>query len=237
MGSHRICVIAGSATGRPEYEQVARAFGAELVRRDLGLLCGTSNGLTWPVAEAVLGASRDVIGVVPNEARWDELDRYDTAELREVRSTAERTALMVELADAFVALPGGLETLSELFDVLIWAQLRLHDRPVGVLDAMGYFEPFFSLLDRAATEGLLSAPPQDLLHRDTDPSALLDRLTRDLPRKTPIQRMREHCRGPELVAVLYNVLDPVPTDGDRKKRFEVVTPDTLVSNVETGPVG
>jgi uncharacterized protein (TIGR00730 family) len=216
MGIHRICVIAGSASGRPEYESVARALGVELVRRDLGLLCGAISGLTGPVAEAVLGASRDVIGVVPNDAKREELERYDAAELHEVRSTAERTALMVELADAFVALPGGLETLSELFEVLIWAELRLHDKPVGVLDAMGYFAPFFSVLDRAAADGLVSSPPQELLHRDTDPSALLDRLTGDLRKKTPAERMREHFRGPELVAVLYNVLDPVPPDADRE---------------------
>jgi uncharacterized protein (TIGR00730 family) len=218
MGLHRVCILAGTTSGRPEYEAVARAFGEELVRRELGLLCGASTGLTSPVADALLRSSRDVIGVVPNEVTSDELERYDMVELHEVGSLRERTALMADLADVFVALPGGLETFGELFEVLAWAQEGLHSKPIGVLDAMGYFKPFLALLERAARDGLLAASPAALLQLDTDPARLLGRLTRGLRASTPAERIHErHVRGAGLVAVLYNVAgEPAAIEHERR---------------------
>jgi uncharacterized protein (TIGR00730 family) len=180
------------------------------VRRDLGLVCGGSTGMMSSVVEAVRAESRDVICVVPSEAWTAELDRYDVAEVVEVRTVDERIALMVDLSDAFVALPGGLRTLGELLEVLTWAQLGFHSKPIGILDSIGYFSPLFALLGRTATDGLPA--PLELLHRESDPARLLARLSDAWSGSAPAPQFRESIRAPGLVAVLSNVVEPPHAD-------------------------
>jgi uncharacterized protein (TIGR00730 family) len=191
----RICVFCGSSLGaRPVYVEMARALGAELARRKLGLVYGGAGiGLMGALADAALAAGGEVIGVLPRELFRREVAHRGLTELREVESMHERKALMAELSDAFIALPGGYGTLDELFEVVTWAQIGLHARPIGLLEVERFFEPLLAFLRVAAQEGFI--PPQhlNLLLRAEKPAALLDELLayrpqplvekwRDLPR-------------------------------------------------------
>lgn len=130
------------------------------------------------LADAALQAGGHVIGVIPSSLVLEEVAHDGLPDLRVVATMHERKALMAELADAFVALPGGLGTLDELFETLTWAQLGLHDRPCGLLDTGGYYRPLLTFLDRAVEARFLRAEHRDLLLVDDDPERLLDRLAR-----------------------------------------------------------
>jgi uncharacterized protein (TIGR00730 family) len=173
----RVCVFAGAGSGWPRHRALARRLGEELGRRRLGLVYGGACvGIMGEVADAALGSGAEVIGVVP-EGLWPCEDNHTgLAELLPVSGLYERKALMAELADAFVALPGGLGTLDELFDVLSRSQLGLHAKPVALLDSDGYFEPLLALLERAQRVGLLTTAPAALLRHEDDPARLLDAL-------------------------------------------------------------
>lgn len=173
----RICVFCGSSPGvRPEYAEAARDLAAELVRRRLGLVYGGGSvGLMGVLADAVLGEGGEVIGVIPGPLAGPELAHAGLSDLRVVSSMHERKALMASLADGFIALPGGLGTLEEICEVLTWAQLGIHAKPVGLLNVAGYWNGVLSHLAHAEREGfvapehaslLLAAPrPAELLHR------------------------------------------------------------------------
>lgn len=176
----RVCVFCGSRAGvRPEYAAAARRLGHALVQRGFGLVYGgASVGLMGTVADEVIDRGGEAIGVIPEALMAREIAHDDLSELHVVDSMHQRKARMAELAGAFVALPGGLGTLEELFEVLTWAQLGLHAKPCGVLDVAGYYAPLASFLDRAVGEGFVSSTHRSLLRVERDPDALLDHFER-----------------------------------------------------------
>ncbi len=174
----RICVFLGSSGGvRFEYAEVAVQLGRELVRRNLGLVYGGANlGLMAVLADTVLAAGGKVIGVIPHILVEKEIAHQGLTELRVVDSMHERKALMADLADGFIALPGGLGTFEEFFEVLTWRQLGLHAKPCGLLDVRGYFSHLLQFLDHAVEERFLRQENRDLLLWATEPDKLLDLL-------------------------------------------------------------
>jgi uncharacterized protein (TIGR00730 family) len=173
----RICVFCGSSPGHdPRYLEAARTMGRTLARRGLGLVYGGGSvGLMGAVADAALGAGGEVIGVIPQVLQIRELAHRALTTLHVVGSMHERKALMAELSDGFVALPGGMGTLEELSEVLTWAQLGLHARPIGLLDVAGYYQPLADFFDRAVVAGFLRPAHRALLLVGHEPGALLDR--------------------------------------------------------------
>jgi uncharacterized protein (TIGR00730 family) len=176
----RVCVFCGASSGRlPAYGETARGFGAALAGRGLGLVYGGGRvGLMGAVADGALAAGGEVIGVIPQELVDRELAHDGVSELRVVGSLHERKALMAELADAFVALPGGFGTLDELMEQLTWSQLGLHAKPVGLLDVEGYWRPLIALARHATDEGFVREADLASIAVATDAEALLDRLER-----------------------------------------------------------
>ena len=176
----RICVFAGSSSGvRPAYAEVARALGAEIARRGLGLVYGGSGqGLMSVVADAALVAGGEVIGVQPRGLFVREAPHQQLTELREVGSMHERKAVMAELSDGFIALPGGFGTCDELFEAVTWAQVGIHHKPVGLLDINGYFTALLAFIAHASAEGFIPPEHLRLLTCATDPAALLDAFAR-----------------------------------------------------------
>ena len=175
----RVCVFCGSSPGvRPGYREAAERFGAALVERGLGLVYGgASVGLMGVVADTVLAGGGDVIGVIPRSLVAHDLAHSGVADMRVVETLHERKALMAELSDAFAALPGGPGTLDELAEVITWAQLGLHTKPIGLLDVEGYFTTLLAFLDHAADEGFMEIEDRDLILVDDHAGRLLDRLT------------------------------------------------------------
>jgi uncharacterized protein (TIGR00730 family) len=173
----RICVFCGASTGRNgRYAELARRLGRTLARRGVGLVYGGGGvGLMGVLADATLEAGGEVVGVIPQALQLRELAHAGLTELRVVRSMHERKAMMADLSEGFVALPGGMGTLEELFEVLTWAQLGLHARPCGLLDVDGYFRPLTAFLDHAVTEGFVRPEHGRILHVEEDPDVLLDR--------------------------------------------------------------
>jgi uncharacterized protein (TIGR00730 family) len=175
-----ICVFCGSSAGSdPAYAQAAKAVGAGLARRGLRLVYGGGRvGLMGAVADAALDAGGDVIGVIPEQIVALEVGHRGLGEdLRVVGSMHERKALMAELADAFVALPGGFGTLDELLEQLTWSQLGLHDKPVGLLDVEGYWLPLIALARRATEEGFVRESDLAAIAVADDAVSLLERLS------------------------------------------------------------
>jgi uncharacterized protein (TIGR00730 family) len=174
----RVCVFCGSSPGaREEYAATARQLAGDLVARGCELVYGGGNvGLMGVVADAVLARGGRVIGVIPEVLLAKEVAHRGLTELRVVASMHERKAVMTDLADAFVALPGGLGTLEELFEVLTWSQLGLHAKPCGLLNVCGYFDGLLAFLDHAVKERLLKDKHRALLLGGDDPASLLDRL-------------------------------------------------------------
>src|SRR5512140_2299313 len=153
----RICVFCGSSVGRnPRYVEAARRVGVALARRGIGLVYGgASVGLMGAVADAALEAGGEVVGVIPKALQLRELAHARLTTLHVVASMHERKAKMAELADGFVALPGGMGTLEEFAEILTWAQLGLHAKPSGLLDVGGYYAPLIQFFDRAVVEGFV----------------------------------------------------------------------------------
>jgi len=176
--TRRVCVFAGSGLGsRQVYQQAARDLGEELARRRLGVVYGgASVGLMGEVAAAALQAGGEVIGVVPQGVWSPEANHAGLAVLYEVGTMHERKALMAELADGFIALPGGLGTFDELFEILTWAHLGLHSKPIGLLNIAGYFKPLLQLVASAVREGFIARNPPFLVSEGADAGMLLDQL-------------------------------------------------------------
>jgi uncharacterized protein (TIGR00730 family) len=179
----RICVFAGSNPGaRPEYAEMARLLGHELAARGLGLVYGGSSvGLMSVLADAALAESAEVIGVLPRELFRREVAHTGLTELREVESMHERKALMADLADGFIALPGGYGTFDELFEITTWAQIGIHNKPVGLLDVADYFAPLMEMVRHAVAEGFVPEHHARLLMHEHDPATLLDRIATYTP--------------------------------------------------------
>ena len=153
----RICVFCGSSNGdREVYPQAAAAFGSLLAEHDIGLVYGgASVGLMGAVADAVLRGNGDVTGVIPQSLVDKEIAHPSLTNMHIVETMHERKALMAELSDAFVALPGGIGTLEELFEMWTWAQLGLHDKPCVLLNIAGYFDQLIGFLDKMTDSGFL----------------------------------------------------------------------------------
>lgn len=155
----------------------ADTFGRALAEAGIGLVYGgASVGTMGAVADAALGAGGDVYGVIPRQLVDREIAHAGLTQLFEVSDMHQRKARMAELADGFVALPGGAGTLEELFEVWTWSQLGLHDKPVGLLDVQGYYQKLSPMLDHMVAEGFLQAAHRNALQSDADPMALLDKL-------------------------------------------------------------
>ncbi len=180
----RICVFAGSSAGaRAEYGDAARMLAQALVARGLGLVYGGGRvGLMGILADEVLRGGGEVIGVIPRALANREVAHEGLTTLHVVGSMHERKALMADLSDAFVAMPGGWGTLEEWFEVLTWSQLGLHRKPCGVLNVAGYFDGLLEFLEHAVTERFVRGEYARLVITATDPAGLLDRLaTQPLP--------------------------------------------------------
>jgi uncharacterized protein (TIGR00730 family) len=176
----RVCVFCGSSAGtRPDYADAARALARELVRRRLGVVYGGGSvGLMGVLADTALAEGGEVIGVIPRGLASKELCHTGLTELRVVASMHERKATMAELADAFVALPGGLGTLEETLEVLTWSQLGIRRKPVALLNVRGYWDALLELLGRAVQEGFVRREYLELLLTGEAPGELMEQLAR-----------------------------------------------------------
>lgn len=174
----RICVFCGSNFGaRPLYRDAAKKLGESLARRGVELVYGGGNvGLMGAVADAVLARGGKVIGVIPESMKAKELAHAGLTELRVVSSMHERKALMAELADGFIALPGGLGTFEEFCEMLTWAQLGFHRKPCALLNAGAYYNPLLALFDHAVEEGFVHAAHRDIVIVGDDAEQLLEKM-------------------------------------------------------------
>jgi hypothetical protein len=182
----RICVFAGSNVGtNPEYEQKAIELGKEIISRGFELVYGGSRiGLMGRIADTVLANGGKVIGVMPRNLFRGEMVHTGLTELHEVNNMHERKARMSELADAFIALPGGLGTFEELFEVVSWSQLGIHRKPVGVLNILGYYQPLAEMFERAILAGFMQKTNLGLLIFEEEPDLLLNKMINYTP---PVQ--------------------------------------------------
>ncbi|ONI77163.1 Rossman fold protein, TIGR00730 family [Actinosynnema sp. ALI-1.44] len=173
----RICVFCGSQPGRsPRYATAAAETGKLLAKRGITLVYGgASVGTMGIVADAALDAGGQVIGVIPTSMVDRELAHQGLTELHVVGSMHERKALMAELSDGFLALPGGAGTLDELFEIWTWAQIGLHSKPIGIVDTDGFYQPLVEMVDHMVIEGFIRPGYRDFISVDSDPAALLDK--------------------------------------------------------------
>jgi uncharacterized protein (TIGR00730 family) len=172
----RICVFTGSSPGLlPEYETAAIELGNELVSRGYELVYGGAKvGLMGVIADAVLSRGGQVTGVIPANLASREIAHQGLSELKIVASMHERKLVMSELSSAMVALPGGLGTLDELFEMLTWAQLGIHKKPCGILNVRGYFDQLLRFLDHAESQRFIASDHRNMLLSQSNPRALLD---------------------------------------------------------------
>jgi uncharacterized protein (TIGR00730 family) len=172
----RIAVFCGSRDGtRPVYAEAAHAMGRALLRRNVGLVYGGGGvGLMGRISQTVKDGGGKIIGVIPKALLARELGRSDIEDLRVVRSMHERKAMMAEISDGFVALPGGFGTFEEFCEIVTWAQLGLHAKPVGLLNIASYFDPLIGQFDRAVVDGFADIQNRNFILHETDSERLLD---------------------------------------------------------------
>lgn len=183
----RICVFCGSNSGgRPAYAAAARRLATELVTRKIGLVFGGGCvGLMEVVADAVLAAGGHVIGVIPHALVARELAHRGVPDLRVVASMHERKALMAELSDAFIALPGGFGTFEELCEVITWTQLGLHRKRCGLLNVEGFYDPLLQLFAHAGAEGFIRSSNMSAVSSHDDAHVLVGRVLEPLAEAEP----------------------------------------------------
>ena len=173
----RICVFCGSSPGaRSEYLAAARALGTLLARRGIGLVYGGSSiGLMGAIADAALGAGGEVVGVIPRSLEARELEHRGLTQLHVVASMHERKKMMSDLADAFIAMPGGMGTLEELAETLTWSQLGLHPRPkpLGLLDVESFWAPLVAFFDHAVAERFIRAEHRQMVLVESSPERMV----------------------------------------------------------------
>jgi uncharacterized protein (TIGR00730 family) len=181
-----LCVFCGSNPGvRKDYAAAARGLGRAMAERGVRLVFGGGQvGLMGVVADAVMEAGGEAVGVMPKALLEKEIGHQRLTDLQVVGTMHERKALMADLADAFVALPGGYGTFEEFMEVLTWAQLSLHEKPCGLLNVAGFYEPLVNLFDRAVEEGFVRADHRSLALLEEDPQKLLDLLESYTPPAT-----------------------------------------------------
>ena len=173
-----VCVYCGSRSGaHPEYAAAARSIGTEIGRRGWQLVYGGGRaGLMGVVADAALAAGAPVVGVIPESLMGRELGHRGLTELHVVQTMHERKLMMAERSDAFAALPGGIGTFEELFEVWSWRQLGYHDKPLGLLNVAGYYDALLGFLMHSRDQGLMTTAQTDLLQVGSEPLVLLARL-------------------------------------------------------------
>ena len=178
-----ICVYYGSNPGRQEaYTEGARALASALVERDLGLVYGgASVGIMGRIADTVLQLGGRVVGVIPEALKRKEIEHTGLTELHVTTSMHERKTLMAELSDGFIALPGGIGTLEEIFEVWTWAQLGFHAKPCGLLNVSGYYDALTTFLDHTVAEEFVKSAHRATLMVEASPGTLLDRFARYSP--------------------------------------------------------
>lgn len=178
-----LCVYCGSAVGNsPAYADAARALGRELVRRDIALVYGGGNvGLMGAIADEVMTGGGRATGVIPEALMGRELGHHGLTELHIVKDMHERKAMMADLSDGFIAMPGGFGTLEELFEVTTWAQLGLHQKPIGLLNVNGFYDGLTGFASHLVSRGFVRADHAQLLMHAPDASGLLDQFERYVP--------------------------------------------------------
>ena len=179
----RVCVFCASNPGHnPAYLTLARSLGQLLAKRGHAVVFGGGRvGLMGAVADGALSAGGEVIGVMPHALVQREVAHRGLTQLHVVDSMHERKALFAELSDGFIAMPGGIGTLEELFEVWTWSHLGVHAKPIGLLDVADYWQPFVQLLDHIGQEGFLRPNTRELLLVDDNATHLLDRMTAYVP--------------------------------------------------------
>lgn len=172
-----VCVYCGSAAGgSEEYGLAAQALGRELARRELQLVYGgAAIGLMGIVADTVMAAGGSVTGVLPRNLFRTEVPHENLTEMIHVDSMHERKARMADLADGFIALPGGLGTIEELFEILTWSQLKIHQKPCAVLNVSGYYDRLIDFLDHCVEQKFIRSVHREMIILEDDPAVLLDR--------------------------------------------------------------
>jgi uncharacterized protein (TIGR00730 family) len=176
--ARRICVFCGSSSGsRPGYTAAAESLARHLTAQGIGIVYGGGRtGLMGTLADAALEAGGEVIGIMPDILVEREVAHHGLSDLRVVGSMHERKALMAELSDAFIALPGGFGTFEEFCEVVTWTQLGLHRKPCGILNVESYYDPLLALFDHAMAEGFLKAIHRRIVISDTCVESLVGRL-------------------------------------------------------------
>ena len=179
----KICVFCGSSFGRHhEYSDAARALGRTLLNHDVGLVYGGGHvGLMGEIARTVLEGGGHVTGVIPRSLADRELAYREVTDLRIVESMHERKALMAELSDGFIAMPGGLGTMEEFFEVITWSQLAFHNKPCGLLNVKGFYDPLIHFIDQIVEKGFADASNREMILIDDNPEALIIKLKNDAP--------------------------------------------------------
>jgi len=185
MSTFSVCVYCGSRPGElPAYAEAARDIGGEIGRRGWQLVYGGGRaGLMGEVADAALAAGATVIGVIPESLMGRELGHRGLTELHVVETMHQRKMMMAERSDAFLALPGGIGTFEELFEVWTWRQLGYHDKPLGLLNVAGYYDALLGFLVHSREQGLMTTAQTDLLQVGHNPSALLQALADQAPER------------------------------------------------------
>lgn len=182
-----VCVFCGSSPGDdPRYVEAAAVLGAEIARRGMRLVYGgASVGLMGTLADAALAQGGEVLGIIPEHLVAAEIAHQGITELRMTASMHERKAVMAEVADGFVALPGGFGTVEEVIEIITWNQLGLIAKPVGLVDTLGYYDRLVSFFGHCVSQGFVRAPHLGLYTVDSDPVSLLDAMDHWVPSTTP----------------------------------------------------
>lgn len=183
----RVCVFCGSSFGnRTSYREAAVTLAAALNEMGHSLVYGGAQvGLMGLIAEAMLASGAEVIGVIPRQLQQKEIAHRGLSKLHVVETMHERKALMADLSDAFIALPGAYGTLDELFEIITWAQLGIHSKPIGILNIEGYYDHLLAFLDSCVANGLLKQSNRDLFLVDHEPKRLLERMAEHRPVAQP----------------------------------------------------
>ena len=181
----RFCVFCGSSPGaQPEYLKASRKLGMVLADRHIGLMYGGGRvGMMGEIAKAVHQKGGDIIGVIPKSLTEREVAYTEIGDLKIVDTMHERKALMMELSNGFIALPGGLGTIEEFFEVLTWAGLGIHNKPCGILNVCQYYEKLLHFLDHVANEKFIESDHRSMILIDDDPEALLKQFEKYQPPK------------------------------------------------------
>lgn len=194
---NRICVYSGSNFGnRPEYKQAALQLGELLEQKGIELVYGGSNvGLMGELSGQVLKNDGKVIGVMPKGLFPKEIVNGNLTQFFEVADMHERKKKMAELSDGFIALPGGVGTYEELFEILSWAQLKIHSKPVGILNIANFFDPLLDMIHKAIQEGFMNPSNAKLLLVDSDPNKLLEKMAAYSPPELGIKWLDLTAKG------------------------------------------